>query len=148
MQKQILGKVKKLFISHESAPSSSSVSQMEVDKYGIKESKFYNKKIDRSVLLSSLHAYALCLNKNIDIKYGELGENLLLDFNPHTLDLKSQLSIGSCILELTIPCTLCKGLSTIDPALPQLLEHDRGVFFRVIKEGIISEADTVYLLPI
>lgn len=147
MSKKALGKVVKLFISENNNTKRKRCQQIHVDQNGIINSKFYNKKIDRSVLLSSLHAYALCKDQNINISYGDLGENLLLDFNPHTLPMHSLLSIGSVILQLTLPCTLCKGLSTIDAALPILLEHDRGVFFKVIQAGSIKQEETVYLLP-
>jgi MOSC domain-containing protein YiiM len=143
---QILGKVQKLFISQSGTSKIQSLSTIEVDLDGIKGSKFYGKNQKRSVLLSSLHAYNLCTRDNIDIAFGELGENILLDFNPHTLAPHCQLSIGTAILELTIPCTLCKGLSTIDPALPVLLEHDRGVFFKVTKPGTISINDSVSII--
>ena len=146
MTKLPLGKVQQLFISQNATANIQSLPSIEVDTQGILDSKFYNKNIERSILLSGLHAYALCKRDNIAIEYGELGENLLLDFNPHTLPVQSKLSIGTVLLELTIPCTLCKGLSTIDPHLPKLLEHDRGVFFKVIEAGKISINDPVYLL--
>ena len=146
MTKIPLGKVQQLFISQNSTAHIQALSSIEVNQQGILDSKFYNKNIERSVLLSGLHAYALCKRDNIAIEYGELGENILLDFNPHTLPVKSKLSIGTALLELTIPCTLCKGLSTIDTHLPKLLEHDRGVFFKVIQAGKISINDSVYLI--
>ena len=146
MTKLPLGKVQQLFISQNATAHIQSLSSIEVDTQGIIDSKFYNKNIERSILLSGLHAYALCKRDNIEIEYGELGENILLDFNPHALPAQSKLSIGTALLELTIPCTLCKGLSTVDPHLPKLLEHDRGVFFKVLQAGEISINDPVYLL--
>ncbi len=117
-----------------------------LDTKGIINDKHYNKNIDRSVLIASLESYALVKNHNIDVLYGALGENLLIDYNPYHLPTGSRLKIGNVILEISQHCTLCKSLTKVDTKLPKLLKDDRGIFSKVIKPGNIKEGDDIYLL--
>ncbi|HHB94584.1 MAG TPA: MOSC domain-containing protein, partial [Campylobacterales bacterium] len=89
--------------------------------------------------------YKMAKDKNIDLEYGLLGENLLIDYNPYSLTPKSQLLIGEVVLEIVQNCTICKSLTKIDNKLPKLLKDDRGVFAKVIKSGLISDGDKIYL---
>lgn len=111
---------------------------LHVDEKGVIEDKFYNKNIERSVLLTSIKSYEKAHGKNIPLTYGQLGENILLDVNPCDLKPKTRLKINDVILEITIPCTMCKSLVCIDTSLPKLLKNDRGIFAKVIKGGKIT----------
>ena len=122
------------------------VTSLELDREGILNDKHYNKSIDRSVLITSLESYSLAKSNNIDIKYGFLGENVLIDYNPYHLKTGKRLKIGEVTFEISQPCTLCKSLTQIDSKLPKLLKDDRGIFARVMVSGSIKEKDVIYLL--
>jgi len=117
-----------------------------LDTKGIIKDKHYNKNIERSVLLASMQSYALVKKQSIDVPYGVLGENLLMDYNPYHLPGGSRLKIGNVVLEISQHCTLCKGLAKVDAKLPKLLKNDRGIFAKVIEPGSIKDGDAIYLL--
>jgi len=142
---KIVGKIQKLFISQKKTKTRVSKKNIFVDFQGIQEDKFYNKNIDRSVLLSSIYAYELMNKQKINATHGELGENILVDFSPYDLEKGTQLLIGDVILEITIECTICNGLNKIDDKVPQLLKNSRGIFARVVQGGTIQINDTIQI---
>ena len=144
-QSNTIGQIKKLFISDRDTKQRNIKESIYVDKNGILNDKFYNTEVDRSVLITSLHAYELMKEKDIDAKYGQLGENILVNFNPYDLQEGTQLLIGDSILEITIECTICNLLTKINNKVPKLLKKDRGVFAKVIQEGTIKIGDSVTL---
>jgi len=117
-----------------------------LDIKGIINDKHYHKNINRSVLITSLKSYILAKNNGIDTRYGLLGENILIDYNPYHLDVGTKLLIGDVILEITQGCTLCSSLTRINNKLPKLLKDDRGIFAKVLNTGNIKNGDTVYLI--
>jgi len=137
---QLVGNILELFVSKES------VNRIVVDSQGIIGDKFYNTDIDRSVLISSIDSYNMALDRDIDLKYGQLGENLLIDYNPYDLTVGTHIQIGSVVLEIAQKCTLCKSLTKIDNKLPKLLKDDRGIFAKVIQAGEIKYRDKIYIL--
>ncbi len=141
-----IGKILKLFISEEGESRRSEKDAIELDKRGIIGDKFYNKELQRSILLSSKESYNMAQMYDIDIRLGQLGENILIDYNPYHLSPGTQLKMGETILEVTQNCTICNHLSKIDKKLPKLLAKDRGIFVKVIQEGILYSNDTVYLI--
>ena len=143
---QEIGKILKLFISIKGIEKRVEQEQLSVDENGILEDKFYAKDRQRSILLSSKESYLLTQEHSIDLNYGELGENILMDFNPYLLPVGTQLQIGEVILEITQACTICNHLSKIDKKLPKLLKEDRGIFAKVIKKGNIYNSDTIFML--
>lgn len=116
---------------------------LHVDINGVVGDKFYGKKADRSILLTSLESYEKVHKKGIDLKYGQLGENILLDTNPCNLPQGTRLEIEDVILEITMPCTMCKSLVHIDKSLPKILKNDRGIFAKIIKEGYFGINDLI-----
>ena len=139
-----VGSVFSLFYSTANGRSSSA--ELDLDTKGIVKDKHYNKNIERSVLIASLDSYALAKNHGIDVPYGALGENLLIDYNPYHLQAGARLKIANVTLEISQHCTLCKSFTKIDAKLPKLLKDDRGIFAKVIKSGSIKEGDDIYLL--
>lgn len=139
-----VGKVSSLFY----APPTGriAVASFAVDSKGIVNDKHYDKSIDRSVLIASLESYALVKRHGIDVPYGALGENILIDYNPYHLRAGTKLKIGKVTLEISQACTLCKSLTTIDSKLPKLLKNDRGIFAKVMGSGSIKEDEDIYLL--
>lgn len=141
-----VGKVLSLYVSNEGTPHSTEEKEIYVDLKGIVNDKHYDKDIDRSILVTSIKSYELARSCQIDIPYGTLGENLLIDFNPYDLAAGARLKVGNAILEINQNCTLCKHLSKVDKQLPRLLKNDRGVFVRVVQEGSIKVDSPIYLL--
>jgi len=140
------GKILSLFVSNATTMNQENMVSITLDKNGIVSDKFYNKNINRSVLITSCSSYSLVRDKKIDINYGDLGENLLVDFNPYKLSIGQQLKVGDAILEISQHCTLCNSLSRINKNIPKILKNDRGIFAQVIKSGTISQDDVVTYL--
>jgi len=145
-KEQKVGHIKQLFISSIEEKKRVSKNTINIDIKGIVDDKYYDTNQDRSILLSPIHAYELMKENNIEASYGQLGENILVDFNPYDLDEGTQLFIGDVILEITIECTICKLLTKINNKVPKLLKKDRGVFAKVIKEGTLNINDSVTIL--
>ena len=141
-----IGQVLELFISKKGESKRYSRTILEVDGQGIMDDKFYAKDLERSILLTSIESYDLALKNSIEMSYGALGENILIDYNPYLLAIGSHLQIGEVILEVTQNCTICNHLSSIDKTLPKLLKDDRGIFVKVMEVGFIEKGDNLYLL--
>jgi MOSC domain-containing protein YiiM len=141
-----IGEVLELFISKKDETQRLSRSVFEVNSNGIIEDKFYAKNLERSILLTSIESYELALKNSIEMSYGALGENILIDYNPYSLAIGSKIKIGEVVVEITQNCTICNHLSSIDKVLPRLLKDDRGVFVKVVKVGFIEKGDKLYLL--
>jgi MOSC domain-containing protein YiiM len=143
---QEVGKVTHLFVSVQGTSDRVEKESFYLDPKGIVEDKYYDKNIQRSVLLTSEASYDLAQAHDISIPFGLLGENILMDYNPYHLSAGDQLRIGEVVLQISQNCTMCDHLSNIDGRLPELLQHDRGIFSRVIEGGRIQKGDTVFLL--
>ncbi len=139
-----LGKVLTLFVSQNTKSERTPKMAISVDTKGVIDDKFYDKNRERSVLLTSVESYTLALEHNIEIPYGALGENILIDYNPYDLPTGTQIKIGEAVVEVTQNCTICNHLATFDKRLPTLLKDDRGIFVKVIKKGIIKKGDKLY----
>jgi MOSC domain-containing protein YiiM len=139
-----VGNVSSLFYA--TANGSKSATQLDLDNIGITRDKHYAKNVDRAVLIASKDSYALASKNGIEIAYGALGENLLIDYNPYHLQPGSRLQIANVVLEISQHCTLCKSFSKIDAKLPKLLKDDRGIFAKIIEDGNIQQGDDIYLL--
>jgi len=120
--------------------------ELALDDKGVVEDKYYDKNIERSVLITSQDSYKLAAESGIDAPYSALGENILIDYNPYHLKPGAKLVIGDLILEISQNCTLCKSLAKVDAKLPKLLKDDRGIFAKVISSGTIHKGDNIYLL--
>ena len=138
------GKILELFYS--TTDGRVNTTKLALDGKGVIEDKYYNKDIQRSVLITSRDSYSLAASHGIDAPYSTLGENLLIDYNPYHLRPGARLVIGDLVLEISQNCTLCKSLAKVDARLPKLLKDDRGVFAKVISSGTIQKGDNIYLL--
>ncbi|MFK5938661.1 MAG: MOSC domain-containing protein [Sulfurimonas sp.] len=139
-----VGKILELFYSTNNGRVNAT--KLSLDKKGVIEDKYYDKDIQRSVLMASLESYELASSHGINAPYSALGENILLDYNPYHLKPGVRLSVGDLVLEISQNCTLCNSLSKVDKRLPKLLKDDRGIFAKVINSGIINKGDNIYLL--
>ena len=118
------------------------------ENFGVVDDKFAGnpKKIDRSVMIVGTIPYNIAKEAGIVLPEVALGENILLNFDPHTLEVGTQLLIGEAILEITAACTLCSHLKQYHKDLPKLILKHRGVYCKVIKNGIINKNDAVTLI--
>jgi MOSC domain-containing protein YiiM len=105
---------------------------------GIKNDKFANKNLDQTVMIVGQIAYDIAKQHNISLKAGSFGENILLDTNPHILDIGTILHIGDSVLKITYKCSICKHLATFDNRLPALVKEYRGGYCKILKGGKIS----------
>jgi len=138
------GKILELFYSTNDGRVNTS--ELALDEKGVIEDKYYDKNIERSVLITSLDSYKLATDNGINVSYSALGENILIDYNPYHLRPGARILIGDLVLEISQNCTLCKSLAKVDARLPKLLKDDRGIFAKVIISGTIRKGDNIYLL--
>ncbi len=139
-----IGKILELFYSTNDGRINTAT--LNLDEKGVVEDKYYNKDIQRSVLIASSESYSLATDNGIDVQYGALGENILMDYNPYHLKQGARIEIGDLVLEISQNCTICNSLAKVDERLPALLKNDRGIFAKVLSSGTIKQGDNIYLL--
>ena len=146
MSSNKVGSVLRLFTSKSGTSERFLEQKLSLDTNGVVNDKFYAKNVERSVLIATTDSYDLVATYGIEMPFGYLGENILMDFNPYALEVGSKLKIGTAILEISQHCTICNHLTTIDVKIPTLLKNDRGVFAKVVQDGEICDGDDVYLV--
>ncbi|WP_234553671.1 MOSC domain-containing protein [Thermus caliditerrae] len=114
--------------------------------FGAKGDRHAGKDPDRAVLVAGLPAYDKAKEAGIELPLGALGENLLLDLDPHALPPGTRLRIGEALLEFSYVCTVCSSLSQFDLKLPKLLYGGRGLYARVLEGGLVRVGDPVRIL--
>jgi len=134
-----------LFISVDNEIKRLSKEHLELDDKGVLDDKFYAKNNNRLILITSTAAYMLAKNSGVELEYGSLGENILIDQAINELAIGDRFRIGETLLEVTQNCTLCKGLSILDSKLPEILKNDRGLFAKAITNGIIKKNDIIII---
>ena len=138
-------KIIRLFIT-DSASQTYEKPTLILEKEGVVGDKHYGKGIMRSVLIASTDSYELVKNRlGIEMPYGYLGENILIDGSIRELLPGDRLRIGEAVLEITQNCTLCSHLGTLDKRIPVLLKKDRGIFAKTVNEGKVSLEESVVL---
>lgn len=110
-----------------------------IENHGIENDKFAGKKLEQTVMIVGLKSYEIARENGIDLEYGSLGENVLLDFDPHDFIVGKQFLIGDSKIEITQVCTVCNHLNIFDKNLPDLLRSHRGLYCKIIKSGIIQK---------
>ena len=110
-----------------------------IEDYGIENDKFAGKKLEQTVMIVGLKSYEIARENGIDLEYGSLGENILVDFDPHDFSVGKQFTIGDSKIEITQVCTVCNHLNVFDKNLPDLLRSHRGLYCKIIKSGIIQK---------
>ena len=141
-----VGKVTNLFISVQGSSTRVEKELFNLDPKGIIGDKYYDTNVNRSVLITSEASYTLANDHNIELPFGSLGENILINYNPYHLTAGDRLRVGDVVLEISQNCTMCDHLSKIDEYLPTLLKEDRGIFAKVIEGGVIKKEDEIVLL--
>lgn len=139
------GKVLKLFTTADDENKTRlSPESITLDNNGVYEDKFYGKDLLRSVLITSIESYTIAKEQGIELEYGLLGENILVDINPYSLLPGERFQIAETTFEITQNCTLCKGLSSVSSKLPKVLKDDRGIFAKVVSgKSVIKVNDVI-----
>ena len=145
MNSKSIGEVLELFVSVKGDSTRIAKKIIELNEDGVVGDKFYAKDRERSVLLTTIDSYNMALAHNIEMSYGSLGENILIDYNPYLLPIGTKIQMGEVVLEVSQKCTICNHLSIIDKSLPKLLKDDRGIFVKVVEVGSIKKGDKIYL---
>ncbi|WP_135257699.1 MOSC domain-containing protein [Thermus caldilimi] len=114
--------------------------------FGAKGDRHAGKDPERAVLVAGLPAYEKARESGIELPFGALGENLLLDLDPHALPPGTRLRVGEALLKFSYVCTVCSSLSQFDLRLPKLLYEGRGVYARVLEGGLVRLGDPVRVL--
>lgn len=140
------GSVLELFKSIEGEEGRHSFEELSFDENGIVGDKYYAKKVERSILITSKSSYDMAKDKATEIPYGYLGENIIVDINPYSMKPGEQIQMGEVVLEITNNCTICNSLGKVDSSLPKLLANDRGIFAKTLKGGNIRKGDIVKIL--
>ena len=139
---KILGKVLNTFSATKESSGSPRplVFQLNLIKdYGIENDKFAGKKLEQTVMIVGIQSYEIAKNNGINLEFGSLGENILLDFDPHILEVGTKLIIENSIIEITQTCTVCNHLAVFNENLPLLLKGHRGLYCKIIKSGMVSK---------
>lgn len=110
-----------------------------IKDHGIKDDKFAGKDTKRSVMIVGTIAYNIAKENDITLEHGSLGENILLDFDPHDLEIGEIIQIGEVTLKITEECSVCSHLSVHDKRLPKLVAKHRGVYCEILANGVIKK---------
>ena len=121
------------------------VESIEVNIFGVINDKFYKKDLNRLILVTSTKSYDMAYKENIDLDYGDLGENIITDLSLDNIRNANYIEISGIKFKLTQNCTLCKGLGEIDKRLPKLLKDNRGVFLQALSNGKICINDEIII---
>lgn len=111
---------------------------------GLKGDRKAGKRENRAVLLLGQATYDHLKSIGLELPPGALGENLVLDFDPHTLKPGTRLRIGDALLEVSLYCTPCKTLrDRYGQEFPQRLGKRRGMLAKVLLGGTVRPGDPV-----
>ncbi len=146
MSHEKAGQILKLFISKSGTSKRFEKEILTLDELGVQDDKFYDKDPQRSILIASTASYDLVKTYGIEMPFGYLGENILMDYNPYNLEIGTRLKIGDAILEISQNCTICNHLAVLDVKIPTLLKNDRGIFAKVVSGGEIKTGETIHII--
>lgn len=117
-----------------------------IEGYGIEFDKFAGKDENKAVMIVGKIAYDIAFENGIDLIPGSLGENILLNFNPHDYEVGSIIKIENTIMQITEKCTICSHLSVFGKKLPFLVKDCRGLYCKVLEGGLVSSNMKVEIL--
>jgi MOSC domain-containing protein YiiM len=143
---QLMSKVLSLHAGQGSLPKPSIPQAVLVAGMGVEGDHHFGRHPDRAVLVAGSLTYALAARAGIALPPGALGENLLVDLDPHQLAAGTPVQIGTVLLELTTVCTVCDSLSVFDLRLPKVLLGRRGIYARVVRGGTVQVGQAIRVL--
>lgn len=134
-----LGKVVKLFIAKSDEKKRILQESLSlIENFGIKGDKFARKNVNQAVMMVGTCSYELAKSHNILLEFGDLGENILVDFNTNLLKCGQILYIENLILEVTQSCSVCKHLAKFDAKLPKIMQSNRGIYLKILQTADIK----------
>ncbi len=102
----------------------------------------------RQVSLLSYEKIEEFKNRGADVVNGSFGENIIVEgFDLKTLPIGTRFACNDVILELTQIGKECHAHCAIYHKMGDCIMPREGVFTRVIHGGVISEGDTITILP-
>lgn len=79
---------------------------------------------------------------DVGLQPGDLKENLIIrGCDVNALTAGQRVRVGSALLEITGPCTVCGELEQLRPGLKEQLRNRRGVLSRVLESGVVHCGD-------
>ena len=117
-----------------------------ISGFGIEFDKFAGTCEEKAVMIVGTYAYEQALENGINLEYGSLGENILLDFNPHDFNVGDVFQVGDSIIQITEACTICNHLSVFDDDLPIIVQDCRGLYCKILESGDILVNKSVKLV--
>ena len=114
-----------------------------IESHGIEDDRYAGGDLDRSVMIVGKIAYDTARKNGIELEYGSLGENIITDFNPHSLTDNTILKIGASKMQIMQRCSVCTHLNEYDERLSGLLSQCRGVYCKILKSGSVQTGDWV-----
>lgn len=117
--------------------------------HGVEGDRKAGKREGRAVLLMGKATYDHLRSLGAELPYGALGENLVLDIDPHTLEPGSRLKVGEALLEISLYCTPCKTLrDRYGEDFPRRLGRRRGMLARVLEGGRVQTGALVEVIAL
>lgn len=116
-----------------------------IEGFGIENDKFAGKDENRTVMIIGRPSYLLAKDNGIDLIDGSFGENILVDFDPHELEVGTIISIGDSKISITENCTICNHLAVFGKALPKLVKNHRGLYCKIISSGLVTKNQEVFI---
>lgn len=111
---------------------------------GIRGDRKAGKRENRAVLLLGQATYDHLKRIGLELPVGALGENLVLDLDPHTLEPGTRLRIEDALLEVSLYCSPCQTLrERYGQDFPQRLGRRRGMLAKVLQGGTVYPGSPV-----
>ena len=145
---KMIGKVLSLHASSQRGFPRPAVGEVNlIAGHGVQGDRKAGKRESRAVLLMGQATYEHLKLIGFDLPYGALGENMVLDFDPHALAPSTKLKVGEALLEIALYCTACKTLrDRYGQDFPQALGRRRGMLARVLEGGRVQPGGQVEVI--
>lgn len=115
-----------------------------IEGYGIEGDKHAGGIEHKTVMIVGDRPYRMAREElKVAMEEGSLGENILLDFDPHEFAPGTIFRIGEAKIQIVESCTLCKHLAVFHEKLPRLIRDHRGLYCRILADGEIRNGDAV-----
>jgi MOSC domain-containing protein YiiM len=118
-----------------------------VDAGGVRDDRHHGRDPARALLLVPAASYRALADQDIDLPYGSMGENVVVDGLPETgLAPGTLIALGPVMGRVEAACTVCSSLAEVHPRLPKAAYGRRGVYLRVVRGGPLRPGDAVRIV--
>lgn len=145
-----MGKLLAVCLSEEKGEQKRTVAQAElVENYGIKGDAHAGDRHRQVSLLSSEHIEIFKKSGAFDIKYGDFGENLVIEgIDLAELSVGTELEVGETLLKITQRGKECHDRCSIFHKVGDCIMPREGLFAEVVRGGFVKENDDVRIITI